>query len=74
MSTMDTRDKLAAALKRAVAEHGTPNSFSPGELERLYGGPSAREAGRIGLRYIIGLRRAAEMPSLEYEKRRFWIK
>jgi hypothetical protein len=51
------RDKLAAALKKAAAEHRLPNSFSCRELEELYGGPPRLLAGRIGKRY----RRALQM-------------
>lgn len=51
-------DKLAAALKRAVAEHGRPNIFRCGDLERIYGGPPAMLAGRIGKRYRHALWRA----------------
>lgn len=51
MTLEEARDKLAAALLRAVAEHGRPNSFRPGELEQLYGGPPAMLAGRVLRRY-----------------------
>lgn len=43
--------QLANALACAAEEHGVPNTFLPGELERLYGGPSARFAGMLGLRH-----------------------
>lgn len=44
-------DQLAAALKRAAAEHGIPNSFSAAELEQ-YGAPGRLVIGRIGTRLI----------------------
>jgi len=43
-------DRLVAALRRAVAEHGAQNSFSPRELATLYGGPPPMLAGRLGRR------------------------
>lgn len=55
MSLEQARDLLAAALRRASDEHGRPNSFGPGELHRLYGGPVPLLAGRIGRRYIVSL-------------------
>jgi hypothetical protein len=39
---------LARALDRAFREHGQPNTFTPGELEALYGAPDALVQGRIG--------------------------
>jgi hypothetical protein len=52
---LDARIELARAIRRASEEHGRPNSFSPGELRLLYGGPSPLLAGRIGRRYIVQL-------------------
>jgi len=46
---------LAAALLRASAEHGRPNSFGAAELHRYHGGPRPTLAVRIGTRYLIGL-------------------
>lgn len=39
---------LSQALRRAVEEHGQPNSFGCYELEVNYGGPPAPLVGRIG--------------------------
>ena len=52
---LDARISLAKALKRASDEHGRPNSFSPAELHREYGGPSPLQAGKIGRNYIVAL-------------------
>lgn len=40
--------KLVSALRDAIAEHGAPNNFPPGELHRMHGGPDPLMAGRIG--------------------------
>ena len=45
--------RLARALRRAVDEHGRPNTFGPGELASLCGGPSAMIAGRIGRDIVL---------------------
>ncbi len=45
---VDATHKLAQAIKRASEEHGRPNTFGAGELETLYGGPSATLAGKVG--------------------------
>lgn len=44
-------DQLVAALRRAVDEHGAPNSFGCKELEGLHGGPPAMQAGKLGRNY-----------------------
>lgn len=58
--------QLALALARACREHGTPNSFSPGELEAYYGGPPAALAGRVADRLCRDGR-------LTYVQRRFYV-
>lgn len=40
------RNKLQAAILRAVSEHGEDNSFSFGELHTFHGGPPPMIAGR----------------------------
>lgn len=42
---MNSTQKLAAALCKAIAEHGTPNTFTCGELASLYGAPPSRFQG-----------------------------
>lgn len=44
---------LIAAIRRAVAEHGAPNSFSFGELHLFYGGPSPGVAGRAAREWLM---------------------
>ncbi len=51
-------DMLASAMKKAVAEHGRPNSFSCKELAQTYGGPSPLMAGKIGRHYKTALWRS----------------
>ena len=53
---MNALKQLAAALNRAVAEHGRPNSFGCRELKVLYGGPGQMVAGKVGRRNMEGLR------------------
>jgi hypothetical protein len=53
--------KLARALRRASEEHGRPNTFSPGELATLYGGPPSMLAGRIGRSFDLMLEVYAEL-------------
>lgn len=67
--------KLAMALKRAIGEHGQPNSFGCQELEILYGGPPATLAGQVAARpYLLGVvRNLTEQPTLTYEERRFCV-
>lgn len=40
--------KLASAIRRAVGEHGQPNSFGSDELEQVYCGPAKRRIQKIG--------------------------
>ena len=40
-------EATADALKAAVAEHGRPNTFSPGELSAYYGAPAAMWIGHV---------------------------
>ncbi len=42
------RGDLAAAILQAIADHGYPNSFSCGELHRLYGAPRPTISGKLG--------------------------
>lgn len=42
--------RLVQAIERGVSQHGLPNGFMPGELEREYGGPRASMIGLL-LRY-----------------------
>ena len=58
--------KLSAGLSHAIAEHGAPNSFSPGELERYHCNVSPTTIGRLArggwLRWI-----ETEVQRLTYE-------
>jgi hypothetical protein len=68
-------DELANAIMCAIREHGQPNAFSPGELARLYGGPSPLLAGRIGrdADLLQALRRLTCQPGLLYHARQFHV-
>jgi hypothetical protein len=44
--------RLENALVDAVAEHGEPNSFSPGELSAHYGAGLPMRLGRLGRRHF----------------------
>jgi hypothetical protein len=46
MTIDQAADKLAHAIATAANEHGTPNSFSFGELAAFYGGPPPTLGGR----------------------------
>lgn len=47
--------RLADALRKAIAEHGDNNTFTCGELASIYGGPPAASQGRMpgALRFDI---------------------
>lgn len=47
MTLEEARDLLAAALRRAVTEHGAPNRFTCAELYHMYGGPPPAICGRL---------------------------
>lgn len=79
MSTFDWRwlepaKKTGLALRRACEEHGTPNSFSPGELEG-YGAPSAAVQGRVARRMngIEWVRIASGLLPISYVGRRWCV-
>lgn len=47
MTRPDTLGQLVRALASAAREHGTPNAFTPGELEAEYGGPAPMHTGAL---------------------------
>lgn len=47
MTNLQAYPRLVAALRAAAAEHGRPNTFSPGELATFYGGPPPLVTGRL---------------------------
>jgi hypothetical protein len=72
--------QLAEALRRAAEQHGRPNTFGPGELEQLYGGPPAMMAGRIGASLDLRCRLWQALGGREgwgsaprYDRRRFAV-
>jgi hypothetical protein len=75
MKLYAARNRLAEALCQAIAEHGQPNSFGCDELARLYGGPPAMLAGRIGSdSYLLGtVRQQSGQPELTYVEKRFRV-
>lgn len=56
MNLDEARDALAAAVRLAVGEHGSPNRFSLNELAG-YGAPRPKLSGRVCRRYIPWLER-----------------
>jgi hypothetical protein len=75
MRLNEAAGKLAMALKRAIGEHGTPNSFGCQELEILYGGPPTTLAGRVANRPVLlqTVRNLTEQSTLTYTDRRFHV-
>ncbi len=71
---METIYRVRRALRRAVDEHGAPNSFSPSELHTLYGGPRPLDAGRgarvSGAAPCVG---GGGIVRFRYEDRRFAV-
>jgi hypothetical protein len=57
---------MAAALARAIDEHGVPNSFSPGELALRYSDFRAVDFGRAAPRIIAILHQHRYV--IEYER------
>lgn len=47
-SLLEHAKALQKALERACAEHGTPNTFSFGELHAFHGGPPSGQVWAIG--------------------------
>ena len=72
----DVAHVVADALERAVDEHGTPNSFSPGELAAFYLGGAYVRPATMGAGFVIAavgriLRRRGFV--IEYRDRRYHV-
>lgn len=72
MQRIQRGELVAKAIRRAVREHGAPNTFSPGELTAYYGATvSPLEIGLSAWDAMLRLRDAGY--TIDYRERRFHV-